>query len=74
VTQRNIEILIGRLVTDEGFRQAFLTDPQQTLRDLVERGTQLTLTEMAALITTNPMLWFDIADRVDPRLQKARLP
>jgi hypothetical protein len=41
VTQRVIEALIGRLITDEGFRAAFLSDPHKTLRDLVERGLQL---------------------------------
>jgi hypothetical protein len=73
VTQRNIEIVIGRLLTDEAFRESFQDDPERALRALVERGTHLTEAEIAALVSIDSELWPLVADRIDPRLQKARL-
>jgi hypothetical protein len=71
--QRIIEILIGRLITDEQFRAEFLNDPEQTLRDLRDRAAELSKTEVAALVGTDPTLWTRTADALDPRLQKASL-
>jgi hypothetical protein len=73
VTQRIIEVVIGRLITDEAFRASFLSNPQQTLAGLVERGMQLTHAEITALVATDSELWDHVADRVDPRLQKSDL-
>jgi hypothetical protein len=73
VTQRSIEIVIGRLLTDEEFRETFLSNPHQALGDLLERGTYLSQAEIAALIGIDPAVWVQVADRIDPRLQKASL-
>jgi hypothetical protein len=73
VTQRSIEMVIGRLVTDEEFRETFLSDPHKALGDLVEQGTHLSPSEMAALIATNSALWLEVAEHIDERLQKASL-
>lgn len=73
VTQRSIEMVIGRLVTDEEFRQTFLKDPHQALSDLLERGTHLTQSEITALVATNSDLWDRVAEQIDERLQKASL-
>jgi hypothetical protein len=73
VTQRSIEVVIGRLVTDEEFRQTFASDPQRALGELLERGTRLTPTEIAALVATDSTMWGRIAEQIDPRLQKASL-
>ena len=73
MAQRTIEMLIGRLITDEEFRSAFLRDPERTLLDLCDRGLELSRTEIAALVTTDPMVWARAADAIDPRLQKASL-
>ena len=70
MAQRSIEILIGRLITDEQFRADFLDAPEQTLIDLRERGMEMSETEMAALVNTDPLLWVRTAEYVDPRLQK----
>jgi len=71
VAQRIIELLIGRLITDEEFRSEFLTDPEKTLADLSEQGLDLSRTEVSALMNTDPSLWARTADAIDPRLQKA---
>lgn len=73
MTQRCIETVIGRLVTDEEFRSTFLSDPHQALAELLERGTHLTQAEIAALVATNSGLWGRVAEQIDPRLQKASL-
>ena len=70
MSQRLIELLIGRLITDEQFRAEFLGNPERTLQGLCERGLELSRTEMAALINTDPELWSRTADAIDPRLQK----
>ena len=71
VAQRIIEMLIGRLITDEEFRSEFLKDPENTLITLCDRGMDLSRTEVAALVGTDPTLWGRTADAIDPRLQKA---
>jgi hypothetical protein len=73
LAQRIIEILIGRLITDEEFRSEFLRDPERTLLALSDRGLELSRTEIAALVSTDPTLWARTADAIDPRLQKASL-
>ena len=66
-------MLIGRLIADEQFRAEFRSDPEKTLLDLCERGLELSKTEIAALISTDPAVWERMADAIDPRLQKASL-
>ena len=73
MSQRTIEMLIGRLITDEQFRSEFLGDPEAVLLDLCDRGLQLSSIEIAALVNTDHALWARIADAIDPRLQKASL-
>jgi hypothetical protein len=73
VAQRSIEILIGRLLTDEAFREAFLMDPTTALQVFCETGNDLTPLEISALLATRSDLWSEIADEIDPRLQKANL-
>ena len=71
MAQRIIEMLIGRLITDEEFRSEFLRDPEKILTELSEHGLELSRTEVAALVSTDPTLWSRTADAIDPRLQKA---
>jgi hypothetical protein len=73
VAQRAIELLIGRLVTDEQFRREFLDSPEATLLSLCDLGLELSKTEIAALLNTDPTVWDRFAGRIDARLQKASL-
>ena len=68
-----IEMLIGRLITDEQFRADFLRYPETTLFSLRERGLDLSPTEIAALVNTRQTLWTRAAHILDPRLQKTSL-
>ncbi len=70
MAQRSIEILIGRLVTDEGFRSAFRRDATTTLTGFMESGYELTPLEITALRVTPADLWERVAEVIDPRLQK----
>jgi hypothetical protein len=70
VAQRSIEILIGRLITDEAFRSGFRRDAMTTLTGFMECGYDLTPLEIKALCTSPPDLWEQVADHIDPRLQK----
>lgn len=73
VSQRIIEVVIGRLITDESFRAEFTAAPERTLLELAERGLELSRTEIAALVGTDPVVWARAADALDPRLQKVSL-
>lgn len=70
MAHRVIELLIGRLITDEQFRGEFLGNPEATLRSLGEHGFDLSHTEVAALLNTDRELWVRAANALDPRLQK----
>jgi hypothetical protein len=73
VAQRIVEMVIGRLITDEEFRARFSNDPHSTLLALCDLGFDLSRTEIAALVNTNRSIWQTAADTLDPRLQKASL-
>jgi hypothetical protein len=73
VSQRFVEMLIGRLATDEEFRAEFLDNPEKTLMALCDQGFGLSRTEVAALVNTDPTLWERTAEAIDRRLQKASL-
>lgn len=70
---RSIEILIGRLVTDEDFRAVFRRDANTALANATAWGIELTVGEVAALLDTDRTLWDRVAEELDARLQKASL-
>jgi hypothetical protein len=71
--QRSVEVLIGRLITDEEFRRAFQRDPRGTLNTAAEWGLELTGCELQALMAADHTLWDRFAEEIDARLQKASL-
>jgi hypothetical protein len=73
MAHRNIEILIGRLITDEGFRTAFARDARRTLAAFTASGHELTDVELDAVMAIGCELWNQVAGRMDPRLLKAAL-
>jgi len=72
VAQRSIEILIGKLLTDEALREAFLKNASRALRNFCEAGHELTALEISAFLATPSGLWREAAKKIDPRLQKAK--
>ena len=73
MAQRNVQLIIGQLLTDEEFRSDFLERPLETLRSLRERGVELTDVEIDALAQTDGPFWLIAAEWIDPRLQRCRL-
>src|SRR5207237_5457611 len=53
VTQRCIEVVIGRLVTDEDFRQTFVRDPRTALAEFLESGTHLSDNALLVVMATD---------------------
>ncbi len=70
MSQRVVEAVIGRLVTDEGFRRRFRDSPAAVIDELIASGTALTAVERQALLDMDGTACEEFADRVDPRLQK----
>jgi hypothetical protein len=73
MSQRNVERVIGRLVTDEAFRGHFAADPRAALRELKEEGVELNECELWALSTIDPRAVDRFVDSLDARIQKSDL-
>lgn len=73
MSQRAIEVIVGRLVTDEAFRTSFERDPLHALEELAMQGVCLTEIEIAALIGTRASLWGETGEQIHPHLHKANL-
>src|SRR5437773_1821013 len=73
MTHQSVEILIGKLVTDEELREAFQQNPHGVLMWLLRQGLQLSRLEIEALKSIKPSDLSGLADMIDRRLQKAAL-
>ena len=69
MSQRSIEIVVGKLIVDRGFRRTFLQWPHRSLIQLSTTGVVLSDLEVSALVATDRALWSRLAECVDPRLQ-----
>ena len=71
MSQRGVELVIGRLATDEAFRRRLAEDGRVLFQRLAEQGAaELTAAECRALASTPFDVWEQIANAIDPRLQK----
>ena len=70
MSQKSVEIVIGRLATDETLRARYLADPGATLRSLLEAGLVLNPVEVEALLEMPADAWIVLAAVIHPRLQK----
>lgn len=73
MSQRSIEILIGRLITDESLRNSFLDDPRKAVAAFIDSGHEVTVIEMDAITTVALEFWHYAAGEIDLRLQRASL-
>lgn len=74
MSQKTVERILGKLATDEEFRQRFRSDPEGTLPPLGHDPEELTPVERGALASLDPDLLERFADSLDPRLQRVRIP
>ena len=73
MSQRNVEIVIGRLASDEEARERFLDDPRTAIASMRQEGLELTAIEAEALAALPGEPLETLAEAIDPRLQKASL-
>jgi hypothetical protein len=73
MSQRTVQLLIGKIVTDEDLRRRFVEQPAATLRTMCELGFELTELEVDALVRTDRSLWDATANRLHPNLQRCSL-
>jgi len=73
MSHRGVEIVLGRLATDETARLRFRQSPSRALDALVDGGVELSAVERAALESLDATALQRFAAALDPRLCKARL-
>lgn len=73
MTQRNVESVIGRLVTDEEFRREFGRDPRAAVAALLESGVELNRVEREALLAIDTSLFAKLSPALSLRLQRAAM-
>ncbi|MGH9462871.1 MAG: Os1348 family NHLP clan protein [Vicinamibacteria bacterium] len=70
MSQRNVQQVIGRLVTDEAFRRRFEESPGAALAEMIVGGMELTAIELLALASIDRRYVAQFAEAIDPRIQK----
>ena len=73
MSQKSVEVLIGRLATDEPLRRRFVADASGVMRRFLAEGHPLSAVEAAALARLDAAALDRFARALDPRLQKAAL-
>jgi len=73
MSQKTVQLVIGRLLTDEDLRDRFVARPLETLTELREQGFELTREEIDALVKSDADMWPSMAVRIHPRLQRCSL-
>ena len=73
MAHKTVQLIIGRILTDEELREKFLASPDDTLASLREMGFELTNAEIDALAGTDRQLWISGVEWIDSRLQRCRL-
>jgi hypothetical protein len=73
MTQRNLEVAIGRLVTDEDARRSLRESPAGFVLELRASGLAFSPAEEAALLAIDTGACERFARTLDPRVQKVSL-
>lgn len=73
MTQRSVEMVIGKLVSDEGLRDLFRRDCKAAIRAVLAQGLELNAVEREALESLDADAFELVAKTIDERLQKATL-
>ena len=70
MSHRNVELIIGKLATDEALRRRFGVDAAGLLDELTRGGWELTAVEIEALLALDRAALGRFAGVIDGRLQK----
>jgi hypothetical protein len=70
MSQRSVEILLGKLLTDEAFRRSFFPVRAASFELAAAKGLELTEVERQALASLDPWRVQVIAESLDPRLAR----
>jgi hypothetical protein len=73
MSQRSVEQVIGKLATDEDYRQRFDKSRDTALAEAIANGLQLTPVEQRALLDLDVTACERFAGCLDPRIQKISL-
>jgi hypothetical protein len=73
MSQRNVELFIGRLLTDAELRHRFSSAPRTIIDEFCEQGWELNKGEMDALTELDVRLWCVAAAGLPSRLQRCSL-
>ena len=73
MSQKTVQLVMGRLLTDEDLRLRFVERSFETLTELREQGYDLSADEIDALVRSDPDVWPSMARRIHPRLQRCPL-
>lgn len=73
MSQRNVELLIGRLLTDDELRGQFVRDPRRVIDAFRRQGWELSEGETEALASTDTKTWAELAARIPSRLRRCNL-
>lgn len=73
MSRKAVELMIGRLATDEEFRWRFADDREAVLDGAIAEGLSLTPAEREAFLDIDSDACEGFAQRLDARLQKISL-
>jgi hypothetical protein len=73
MSQKTVQLIIGRILTDDDLRERFVQEPARVLSGLRDAGYELTDAEAEALADTPVRVWTTAAGEMHPRLQRCRL-
>ena len=73
MSQRGVEVVVGRLATDAAFRDRFDVSPEQVLQECTADGIELSRIEIIAIQSLDMSALRRFAATLNPRLQKATL-
>ena len=71
MAHKSVEVLLGKLVTDESLRHRFKADRPGAIKDLGVFGLEFTPVEIEALCSTDLEACEQFATSLDPRLKKS---
>ncbi len=73
MSQKTVEVVLGKLATDEEARSRFRVAPLEVLESVRRAGWELSAVEIEALRSLDTVALERFALSLDPRLQKASL-